>query len=110
MRKSLSKMMAMLMVGLSVFSMTVDAAGKPKPKTKGNGTVYVPRNCSFRLGEGYAGRSGNENIVIVKADSVYPAQEGVEDTYKKCQTVLRSDGLYISDYYVLEEGKKKMWL
>ena len=101
MKKSLSKMMAALMIGVSVFSMTVDAAGK------GNGTIYVPRNCSFRLAESNVKRTRKENNVNVKADSVYPAQEGVEDTYKKCQVVLRSNGMYISDYNILEEGKMR---
>lgn len=99
MREVLKKCFATAMLMVMVFTMNVFAYDT------GTGTVKVPTGSTFVVAKTKIKRSKNYDYAIVKANSVYPVEEGKEDTYTRCKTRLFYGETPISDVITLTEGK-----
>lgn len=99
MRKVIKKCLATAMLMVMVFTMNVFAYDT------GTGRVKVPKGSTFVDARTGIKRSLNYNYVKVKADSVYPIEEGKEDTYTRCKTRLYYKTTAISKEVTLEETK-----
>ncbi len=98
MKRVFEKSLAVAMLVVMVFTINVFAYDT------GTGRVKVPKDCKFVTAKTHIERSKKYDYVLVKADSVYPVEEGKEDTYKKCRTRIYFKDTPISDTKVLEEN------
>ncbi len=101
MRNVVKKSLAIATLIVMVFTMNVFAFDT------GTGTVKVPTGSKYVVAKTKIKRSLDYNYVMVKANSVYPTEEGAKDTYTRCKTRIYYSDTPISDEELLTEGVLK---
>ena len=96
--KALKRGLVITMSMIIVFAMNVFAFDK------GTGRVTVPTDCKYVTAKKNVSRSCKYSYAIVKADSVYPVENGKEDTYTRCKTRLYCGKTPISSEVILKEN------
>lgn len=106
MRKSIKKVVSLGLI--FALSAAMNVVAQNPGEDFGNGLIKVKKGCEYKLAKRNIKRTRKFSYVNVKADSVYPTGEGVEDDYTHCRTNLRKNGKLISkEKTVLDEGKLK---
>lgn len=101
MKNILRKCLVTTMLVIMVFTLNVFASDT------GTGTVRVPEDQEFILAKKGIKRSGKVNYAKITANSVYPDQNYIEDTYTRCLVRLQYGSTVISAETQLTEGKPK---
>lgn len=108
MRKSIKKVVSLGLV--FALSAAMNVVAQNPGEDFGNGLIKVKKGCEYKLAKSNIKRTGKYSYVNVKADAVFPVEEGKVDDYTHCRTYLKKDGKIISKSkaaIILDEGKLK---